>query len=81
MGGKECFPLFPGFWKETAVRLGGHSCQLLFEAYVPPGEELHFFLPKAGSQEKLEQQKIMGLAGCEKPLQLFGLYAWGMRST
>src|SRR5438128_1235353 len=26
MGGKEYLPLFPGFWKETTFRLGGHSC-------------------------------------------------------
>src|SRR5712692_9836048 len=77
MGRQEGFPLFPRFWKETAFRLGGHSRQLLFEAYVPPGEELHFFLAKAGSQKKLEQQKIMGLAGCEKPLQFCGAIGLG----
>ena len=77
MGRQERFPLFPGFWKETAFRLGGYSRQLLFETYVPPREELHFFLPKAGSQKKLEQQKILGPAGCEKPLQLFGAIGLG----
>jgi hypothetical protein len=48
MSRKECFPLFPGFWKETTFRLGRHSCQLFLETYVPPREKLHFFLPKAG---------------------------------
>src|SRR5216684_4972813 len=77
MGRQERFPFFPGFWKETAFSLGRHPRQLLFEAYVPPREELHLFLPKAGSQEKLEQQKIMGLTCCEKPLQLFGAISLG----
>jgi|ERR1019366_9139341 hypothetical protein len=77
MSRKEYFPLFPSLGEEATCRLGRHSCQLFLEAYVPPREELHFFLPKAGSQKKLEQQKIMGLAGCEKQLQLFGAIGLG----
>src|SRR6266852_4491272 len=77
MSRKEYFPLFPSLGEEATFRLGRHSCQLFLGAYVPPREELHFFLPKTGSQKKLEKQKIMGPAGCEKPLQLFGAICLG----
>src|SRR3989442_15457733 len=77
MGRQEYFPLFPGFWEEATGRLGRHPCQLLFEAYVPPREKLHFFFPKAGSQKKLEQEKILWTTACKEPLQLFGAVGLG----
>src|SRR5437899_837437 len=77
MSRQEHFPFFPGLGEEPTCRLGRHSGQLFLETYVPPRQELHFFLAEAGSQKKLEQQKIMGPAGCEKPPQLFGTVGLG----
>src|SRR5438552_11322710 len=77
MARQEHFPLFPGFWEEAISRLGRHPCQLLFEAYVPPREKLHFFFPKAGSQKKLEQEKIRWPTACKKLLQLLGAVGLG----